>query len=398
MREEDLSGRRLRKVVANVIEEGRLGGPQIRIANVARAIKPEWETVVIFPREDSRALRDLLCERGIQYEELRIHKLTRSAFKLAIYAVTFFAEIYRIARTIKTRDVDLVHVSGGAWQIKGLIAARLVSVPAIWHMNDTHMPAIVRRGSAHLSKLTSAIIFASERSRSYYGPLVSADVPQTVIPAPVDTRYFNPTNAESIDLSKYFKCDVKGKTVIVHVGNINMNKGQHVAIEVAEQLNRSRDDFVVVLVGQVYASHRGYYGRLMEKLGEIRERNIVHVSDVYDVRPWLASSDIMLCTSKWESSPTAVWEGMSMGLAVISTNVGDVPVHIGDGYNGFLVENRGSGMLVKRLEQLLESRQLRRRFGVRAREVAVDRLDIGVIAGQYKGFYGAVCQQQLGDE
>jgi len=40
--------------VANIIEEGRLGGPQIRIAEVARCLKEQGiETTVIYPKYQS---------------------------------------------------------------------------------------------------------------------------------------------------------------------------------------------------------------------------------------------------------------------------------------------------------------------------------------------------------
>jgi glycosyltransferase involved in cell wall biosynthesis len=50
----------------------------------------------------------------------------------------------------------------------------------------------------------------------------------------------------------------------------------------------------------------------------------------------------LLVTSATEGFPLAVIEGMAYGCAIIATPVGDIPVHVKDGENGFLfssVEN-----------------------------------------------------------
>ena len=43
--------------VANIIEEGKLGGPHLRIVNIAKLIKEEVDTTVIMPSENSDDFR-----------------------------------------------------------------------------------------------------------------------------------------------------------------------------------------------------------------------------------------------------------------------------------------------------------------------------------------------------
>ena len=53
--------------VANVIEEGRYGGPQARITAVAEKLKENGiETVVVFPKKDSDIFSEKLTEKGIR--------------------------------------------------------------------------------------------------------------------------------------------------------------------------------------------------------------------------------------------------------------------------------------------------------------------------------------------
>ena len=67
-----------------------------------------------------------------------------------------------------------------------------------------------------------------------------------------------------------------------------------------------------------------------------------------DVPELLASSDIFVLPSLWEAFPIALLEAMSMGKAVIGTNVDGTPE---------IIENRKNGILinVERIEQELKT-------------------------------------------
>lgn len=43
--------------IANIVEEGKVGGPQVRIVMVAYALKERVETTVIMPVENSEVFR-----------------------------------------------------------------------------------------------------------------------------------------------------------------------------------------------------------------------------------------------------------------------------------------------------------------------------------------------------
>ncbi len=47
---------------------------------------------------------------------------------------------------------------------------------------------------------------------------------------------------------------------------------------------------------------------------------------------------VVICASEFEGTPNPALEGLACGLGVISTNVGNIPEVISNGYNGFVVE------------------------------------------------------------
>lgn len=79
-----------------------------------------------------------------------------------------------------------------------------------------------------------------------------------------------------------------------------------------------------------------------------------------------------------------------MGKPVISTNVGDVPLYVRDGSNGFIVEVADSAAMAARIEQLVASETTRHEFGQRARDVAVRKLDIAQCAERHVAAYQAM--------
>ena len=131
--------------VVNVIEEARIGGPQIRNLKIAKALKGKIDVTLVFPKENSRALKRQCNFLGVKYLSLSLTTIKRGLFGILRYVFLFPFEVVMLARILKKNNFDLVHVSGGCWQSKGIFAAKLARIKVIWELNDTHSPAIVRK-------------------------------------------------------------------------------------------------------------------------------------------------------------------------------------------------------------------------------------------------------------
>ncbi len=285
-------------------------------------------------------------------------------------------------------NFDLVYVCGGSWQYKGAIAGKIAGVKVLWHLNDTCMPWVFRKVFSCLSGLADGYVYASERSKRYYGPLVNRGKPEFVIPAPVDTAQFDPEGSYSGDEDLLEKW--AGKFIIGTVANINPIKGLETFIRAVAILNKRVDQVHFVVVGPVYKNQQGYFDSLQRLCKEMSVSNIEFVGSRSDVRPLLKRFDAYVCSSLAESSPISVWEAMSMGKPVVSTDVGDVPLNIRDGYNGFVVEIGNPQALADRLEQLATNTEMCREFGQRARGVAVQELDVTMCAERHMVVYQAM--------
>ena len=371
--------------IANIFEEGKLGGPQVYIIRLASSLRDKVDMTLIIPDENSDSFRAQCDATGLEYKTMKISRITKE-WKVAVrYLMLFPWEVMRLIKLFGKSNYDVVYICGGSWQYKGAIAGKLAGKKVLWHINDTFVPWVFRKMFSLLSPLADGYVYASERSRSYYSPLVNKDKPEFVIPAPVDTTFFDPHLQHSRE--EQLVRQWSGKIVVGTVANINPIKGLEIFIRMAAASNIQADNLHFVVVGEIYKVQRLYFLQLQQLCNRLGVGNIEFVGGRSDVRPLLQRFDIYVCSSWAESSPLSVWEAMAMEKPIISTNVGDVSLHVRDGHNGFIADIGGSVVISERLITLVNEEGMRREFGRRSREIAVRELNITQCAKSHLDAY-----------
>jgi glycosyltransferase involved in cell wall biosynthesis len=375
--------------IANIIEEGRLAGPQIRIAEVARLLsKKNCETTVIFPEEDSFAFHDRLHRYEIPHFRLPLQRLSRNPRRLAKYLLSFISEIYILKRFFRENNFDIIHASGGAWQYKGAIAGKLSGCKVIWHLNDTQMPWLIRNFFRLIAKLCAdAFIVAGQRVRKYYLTSFNAFRNKLAfeIQAPVNFAYFDPSKVKpDFRIAKY------ETSKIVSVGNINPLKGFEYLLKAAYLLNGSSHQLDFFIIGPHLISQKQYSKKLDIIKKKLDLHNVHFLGAISDIRGFLKAADLYVCSSISEASPISIWEAMSMEKAIVSTDVGDVTRHIQDSKNGFIVPIKDPQALAEKIDFLIGNYELRKTFGEKARQTAKQHLDVEIIAEQHILAYNAL--------
>ena len=376
--------------VANIIEEGKFGGPQKRILQIASFIKDNVETVVIFPRENSALFEQKLKDNLLLYKKISLSRITKDPFVASRFLLFSWYEILRLAHYFRRKKFDIVHVSGGSWQYKGVLAGKLANSKVIWHLNDTYAPWIIRKLFAMLSRFADAYIFASVRSFEYYAPLIKPKKPFFIIPAPVDTKYFSPQFQDKRSNKEISWKKNKNKMVIGTIANISPIKDLETFIKVAHLVNNYVNNAEFIIVGKVYNNQKRYFKKLQKLSSDLNMKNLFFLGGKDDVRSILEYIDIYLCTSKAESSPMSIWEAMSMGKPVVSTLVGDVPIYIEHGISGELAEVGDVEHLAKGVLTLILDESKRQQYGLINRKVAISTLDIKFSALKHLDAYNSV--------
>lgn len=373
--------------IANVIEEGKLGGPQVRMVRVAAALNDRAETLIVMPRANSTPFREMCARHGVPYRVLPLSRITREWRAALAYALFSPWEVWRLVQLFRRERVDLVHASGGSWQVKAVIAARLAGIPSVWHLNDTLMPGWVHALFRRVAPWAGGFIYTSRRVRAYYGRYVGADRPFAFVPPPVDVHEFHPDAPCPGDEQAIARFG--DGPVMVTVGNVNPIKGFETFIRAAARLRSLGHGVQAVIVGPIFDRQRAYHRRLMAQARNLGLDSIHFVGGRSDVRPFLARADVYVCPSLSESWGMALWEAMAMARPVVSTDVGDVARHVRDGEAGFIVPVGDDAAMAERIARLLDDPDRRARMGAAARETAM-AFQPQEIAGLTLGIYQRV--------
>lgn len=189
-------------------------------------------------------------------------------------------------------------------------------------------------------------------------------VPQRLcvtVPNGVDTEIFNP---QRIALPMDNPFDHVKALRVLQVGSLTAKKGYEYTIEALRILKQQGVSALVCCAG---------VGNLRERLEQRAEqagvsesiRFLGHRSDVINL---LKAADLFIMPSMHEGLSIAMLEAMSMGLAVIVSDVGGAAEVIEDGQNGLLIKPRDPEALARKIMELAGDEPTRHKMGQSARE------------------------------
>lgn len=371
--------------VCNVDEEGRFGGPERRIVQVAQALKVLGvETQVLYPKLEAEEFTRQLQSYGVSATQLDITRLSKHWQTLLRYGLRFPFEVLGMARYFRKHRFDLIHVNG-SYQFKVALAGRMSGTPVLWHLNDTYTAGSLKSVFNKLAtRCATGFIVAGQRVYDYYlSDLQVQDKPIKEVHAPVILENFSPERFPARTENH-----VRKEIRIGTVSGVNPAKGlEHFVGMVAEIAKRYPEQKFIV-AGARLNSQKAYSAMIDAQMDELGVRDkIEFVGFVTDVPEFLSQLDICVFTSVTEASPTSVWEALAMAKPVVTTDVGSVAQHIVPGESGFIVPVADIKGLADNVTALMEDASLREKFGRAARKVAVEQLSVEAAAAKHREIY-----------
>ena len=268
---------------------------------MANALQDRIDTEIIVSSYNSNLFVQKIKENNLKYKKLNIRSLSRNKKNIFLYIINFIPELVFLTLYFKRNQFDIIHVSGGAWQIKGVLSGWFARRKIIWHLNDTSMPGFILWVLKILSALPDAFIFSSENTKKYYADKISkSSYLYEVIHPPVNTsRYCD----ENIAIEPSFKKIIKDKIVIGTVANINPIKGIDVFVKMVAELNKVRNDFLFVVVGKVYENQISYYQKCLDQITNNKINNNTFKKTILEGQinlKYIAFlSPYQVCPEKW---------------------------------------------------------------------------------------------------
>ncbi|MGE3466824.1 MAG: N-acetyl-alpha-D-glucosaminyl L-malate synthase BshA [Pyrinomonadaceae bacterium] len=177
-----------------------------------------------------------------------------------------------------------------------------------------------------------------------------------------------------------------GERLLTHVSNFRSVKRPVDCVEILAQVRAAGENARLVMVGDgPELSAVRYRGEQMGMNG-----SIVYVGKQANIADYLGVSDVFLLPSELESFGLAALEAQACELPVIATRIGGIPEVVNDGESGFLSDVGDVEKMSADTLKLLSDEEMRRSFGERGRELAVERYSTSKIIPQYIAFYEKV--------
>lgn len=198
---------------------------------------------------------------------------------------------------------------------------------------------------------TNALIAVDNITKEFYSKLYPQHRDKIyTIPTGVNTKIFYPLDREKS--RKLFGFTAKHK-IILYVGRIEPPKKLDDIIRAFQLMVNNDDNYRLVVVGD---------GVLFKNVKELSTKlqlnkfiNFLGVRKRNELPEIFSMADISVLYSGNEGSPLSVKESLACGIPVVANNVGDIPVVIRSGYNGYIVEEENIKELAKTMQLAVEN-------------------------------------------
>ena len=355
---------------------------RLSIACAAKEAGFEVHVAVPFAEAPVRRMR----ECGLIHHDIPLRRGARSiAGELRLIAA--FARLVRRLRPAMVHAVSLKPV------IYGGLVARLMGVPAAVLAVTGLGTVFLRRGAGAV--LTRALIvrlyrFAlahpncravfqnpDDRDLFFAGGLVAARIVVMIRGCGVDTGAFAPAP------------EPEGTVVVVFPARILGDKGAAEFVEAARILRRDGVAARFVMVGRTDPDNPTDVGEPAIRRWEA-EGAVEWWGFRDDMAAVLNQAQIVCMPSYREGLPRVLIEAAACGRAIVTADVPGCREIVRDGVNGLLVPVRDGAATAAAIRRLIEEPDLRRAFGARGREIALDEFSVERFVAETLAVYRAL--------
>jgi len=293
-----------------------------------------------------------------------------------------------LKRVFEEVQPDIVHLHGYASANFGRLAAKKQGAKIVIHEHvvDPGMPLYQKVIDRWLAKHTDAAVAVSKSVREFmiHGRGIAADLVQVVYNgAPLD-EFQLATKEEALEERGRWNLTPEHK-VIGTVGRLDEQKGICYLIEAAVEIIRQVPEARFVIVGD-----GPYLDGLREDAAQRGVADQVVFTGYSNQVPLLQSMfDVQAFPSLWEGTPLTVFEAMSVGMPIVSTDVDGLGEVLRDGENALVVSSRDPAALAKATIRLLEDPEEAARLAEAARADSSD-YDIATTVRNLERIYDEV--------
>lgn len=266
-----------------------------------------------------------------------------------------FGAVFRLKKYCKENKVEFLQPHSSSYFTALLVKLIYPKVAIIWH-DHNGLSEFISSEKSFVLKIASfffkGIIVVNYKLKAWAEKELNCN---KVIYLPNFTTIDNSVNAETILNGE------SGKRILC-LANLRDQKNHFLLLEVAEKLKQSNPDWTFHLVGKDFEDD---YSKLVKAsiIKNKLENNVFVYGSKNDIKNIINQSDITILTSKSEGLPIALIEYGLSKKPVVSTKVGEIPLIIKDGLNGFIVNADDAGLFYEKLLKFIKDTDLRIQMG-----------------------------------
>lgn len=292
----------------------------------------------------------------------------RFAYWLLFHTIPQGFRYYLAARRIKP---DLIHLNNSpVSQLNGMLAARLLGVPAVCHVRGgISVDPVVR----FYCRLPDHLVAVSRHIKSR---LLENGVPQSrvsVVPNPVDTERFQP-GVSTEELEAEFEV-TEDQLLVGIVGRVRPMKGIAVFLRAMATVMEDIPNAGAFVVGDDPPdSDTDYLGEMRTLAAALDiEEKVVFTGHREDIPAIMTLLDVVvLATTGMEGFGRVLAEAMACETPVVSTRCGGPMDVVADEETGLLVDRNDVGGMAAVIARLLQDEDVAREMGKAGRALVVE--------------------------
>lgn len=358
-----------------------LSGRGISILELVRNFNKDSYSSTVCCFDERGILADELEREGV--EVIVMHRKPGFDFLL----------IFKLARIMKEKNIDIVHAHNTGPLFYGSLAAKFLGVPVFidtihWPINSETWKKRLRNKLC--SYLAGKIVTITEYMKNDFSK-------RNKIPlGKFETIYYG------VDLVKYSaQIDIEKKKkelditpyniVLGTIARLAPEKGHKYLFQAIKQNTALYSEIKLILVGD---------GPLLPELKKLaKDLDIVqnvkflgYRSDIPEIMPIF---DIFILPSVFEPFGLVLLEAMAAGKPIIASNISEIPRIILNGETGILVPPKDILSLSDAMLELIRDSKMRQAMGERGRERVIEKFSLKKTTDDYKRLYLNLLAQKI---
>ena len=237
-------------------------------------------------------------------------------------------------------------------------SAYAAKVPVIWWVHETQVGEHSLREDVKLRStlaLADFVLAPSERTASVYRPFTDLSVKCSFYGIPDAGEEVVPSGNGQPRAFRFLV-----------LGSIEPRKGQDVFLEAVLSLPpKMLQSAEFHLLGRVMEPEFG--ARVEAAAKDLPSVFLDGPCDHAEALDAIRRSDVLVCSSRDEAMPVTILEALSLGKAIVSTNVGGIGEILTDGHNALIVRPEDPKALAASMQRLWENPALAQQLGQNAR-------------------------------